>query len=433
MKYDEALEFLQGSGKFGINLGLNRVSELLENLDNPHEKIKIIHIAGTNGKGSVTAMLNSILSQAGLKVGVYTSPHLHSYTERIKINNSFISEEDFALEMVELKGILPKIIKKTNDNPTEFEILTAVALNYFYKQKVDIAIVEVGMGGRLDSTNVVNPIMSIITPIGKDHENFLGDTYEKISLEKAGIFKKDTPVVIGKQREECKNVLISEAKKKDCPVYFVDKVKVKELLYTELGQKLEVISENFTNEIFLSLLGDHQRENMKIVLTAIKLLSDQGLLISKDNIKIGLKNVKWPGRLELIIGKRKFVFDGAHNPQGAQALRDSLPKYFKYDNLIIILGILEDKDQERILEQIIPLAKTFIVTKPANFRTDNWQNVAQIIKRKSSAQVIIEEQVESAINKANELTNKGDLICITGSLYLIGEAREYVLKNLFPA
>lgn len=431
MKYEEALEFLQNTGKLGINLGLERIIELLAALDNPHEKIKTIHVAGTNGKGSTIAMLNSILSEAGFKVGVYTSPHLHTYTERIKINNQLITEDEFARETLELKDILLKVCKVEQDSPTEFEMLTAIAFNYFYKKKVDIAIIEVGMGGRLDSTNVLKPLFSIITSIDKDHESFLGSTYEKIALEKAGILKNNTPLVLGKQRQECEHVLITEAHKKKSSIYFSQEVNTRELFCNEMGQNIAVTSKFFKGELFLALLGDHQRDNMEIVLTSLDLLSKNGFVVGEDEVRSGLRKVKWPGRMEFIKAQRRFLLDGAHNPQGAEALNRAIGKYFSYKNLIVILGILGDKDQEKIIKHILSLTPIFIVTKPNNIRVTNWRRVGEIIEKKSKAQVIYEENVEEAIGKAVNLTNQEDLICITGSLYLIGEARQLVLNRFF--
>ena len=219
MNYSEALAYLHELCKFGINLGLERITNLLNLLDNPHFKIKTIHVGGTNGKGSTTAMLASILESSGYKTGVFTSPHLHDYRERIKINGQEISEADFSKEMEYLRRLIPQVLKKVGENPTEFEVLTALALNYFAKEKVDIAIFEVGMGGRLDSTNVVMPEVAVITSISMDHTDYLGSDLFQIAQEKAGIIKKGVPVVISRQDDQVEKVLAQKAQEKQAPFY----------------------------------------------------------------------------------------------------------------------------------------------------------------------------------------------------------------------
>lgn len=430
MNYLESLDFLHELCSFGINLGLDRIFKLLEYLDRPQDKLKFIHVAGTNGKGSTTSMMTEVLIKAGYKVGVYTSPHLHSYTERIKINNVPIPEEKFAKEMEKLQGLIPKVLKSAGESPTEFEVLTALALDYFKKERVDIAIMEVGMGGRLDSTNVITPLISVITPIAKDHEKYLGTTLSEIAFEKAGIIKENIPVVIGNQEKACIDVLTSEAKKKNAPVYFSDSLKVEQLSYSNLGQEILLKQDEVKTKVFLSLLGDHQIQNMKAALTSLNVLKNLGFKISLSHIKEGLKDVKWPGRLEYITQDKNFVLDGGHNPEGAKALSHALKKYFKYNKLIMVLGILGDKDQKKMVEYFLPVVDEYIVTKPMSFRANNWEDVAEMIKESSNNKVYVEEDIKKAILKAVNLADKNDLICVTGSLYLIGDAREFVLNNI---
>lgn len=428
MDYNEALKFLQDLCKFGINLGLDRIKKLLALLENPQQKIKTIHVAGTNGKGSTIAILTSILMEAGYKVGVYTSPHLHSYRERIRINNQDIPSEKFALLMEQIKELLPQVLDNIGETPTEFEVLTALAFQYFSQEKVDIAIMEVGMGGRLDSTNVIVPELAVITAIGEDHINFLGPTIGDIAKEKAGIIKEDVPVVIAIQEKQVQQVLEEEARKLRAPIVKAGEAVYEQLYFNSEGQSFSLkTANNLYPKLTLNLLGDHQLDNATTAISCIETLSNLGWQIPRAAILKGLARAQWPGRLEFIKSTPPILFDGAHNPQGALALARAIPKYFNYKRIIMVIAILDDKDKGEILGSLAPLADIIVATKvPDNPRNTEWKNINQLIHDKK---IFLEEDTTRAIDLAMEISNKDDLVVITGSLYLLGASRQYVLKH----
>lgn len=429
MDYNEALKFLQDLCQFGINLGLTRIKNLLALLDNPQEKIKTIHVAGTNGKGSTITLLTSILREAGFRVGVYTSPHLHSYTERIRVNNQDIPPEKFAGLMAEIKEQLFLVQESTGEAPTEFEVLTALAFKYFSQENVDIAIIEVGMGGRLDSTNVIVPEVAVITAIGEDHLNFLGSTILEIAKEKAGIIKEGVPVVIAKQEPLVQQVLEQEAFKLGAPIINSGEAVYQQLDFSREGQRFALqTTQNHYSELTLNLLGDHQLENATTAIICIEQLIDLGWKIPKEAILKGLAKAHWPGRMEYLKSTPPILLDGAHNPQGARALARAIPKYFTYKRIIMVLAILDDKDKREILGSLAPLGDIIVVTKvPDNPRNQDWRNIADIPEIKSKDIFFVEEPTK-AIDLALQMSNEEDLVVITGSLYLLGVSREYVLK-----
>jgi len=429
MNYQQALAYLHDLCSLGINLGMERIVKLLNIFGDPHLKIKTVHVAGTNGKGSTTAIIAAILQAAGLKVGVYTSPHLHSYTERIRINGADIPQADFALEMEKIKEIVPEVLEATGENPTEFEILTALAMNYFASQEVDIAVFEVGMGGRLDSTNVVVPEVSVLTSISSDHVNFLGPTVLDIAWEKAGIIKEGIPVVSSIQEQGVENVIVEKAKSLGAQVYQAKECDFENISHSAIEQKFNLITPNNKYEALkLSLLGDHQIENAATAVLAIEVLQSLGWTINALHVHKGLQTVRWPGRLEYLKLRIPVLFDGAHNPAGARALSREIPKHFNYDRLVFVLGVLGDKDKREIMNYLGPLGDIFIVTKPPNNRAGEWDDLILLLNE-FNKKILVEEDHRRAIDLAFKIAEERDLICITGSLYLLGESREYVLNN----
>ena len=433
MDYNEAIDFLQDLCKFGINLGLGRIEKLLALLDNPQQKIKTIHVAGTNGKGSTIAILASILIQAGYKVGVYTSPHLDSYRERFRINGREIANEDFGALMEDIKGLMDQVLRNTGQYPTEFEVLTAMALEYFYRQKVDIAIMEVGMGGRLDSTNVVVPEVAIITPISYDHVAFLGPTLVDIAKEKAGIIKNKVPVVVGEQDQSVLETIKERAQLLEAPLIEVGRESYQQLEHSTVGQKFDLkTANNYYHGLTLGLLGDYQLQNAATALEAIEVLETKGFIIPKVAITRGLAEAKWPGRLEFLATNPPILLDGAHNSQGAQGLAQALDKYFSFKKLVLVLAILDDKDKEDIVKWLAPMGDIIILTKvPNNPRNNGWQSLVEILP--SDKEVVLVENAKEAVDRARIIATEEDLIVITGSLYLIGAIRGYVLNSLDTA
>lgn len=427
MNYNEAIDYIENTAKFGKNKGLERTNKILELLGNPHKDLKCIHIAGTNGKGSTTAMLTQILMESGYKVGMYTSPFIEEFEERIQINNNNIPKEKLCEVVEKVKIAVDKACELGYDEPTEFEIITAVMFVYFNEERVDYAVIEVGLGGRIDATNVINPLISIITSISYDHIKILGNTLEEIAYEKAGIIKEKTPVILYPVEEEAKLSIEKVAKEKQSPITYVkiENAVLKEKLYNVPYQEITVNTSKNTYEIQLSLLGTHQLLNCSVVINAAEELQNIGVNIKKEHIIDGLKKVKWPGRLEMLKAKPMVVIDGAHNIDGITSLKSSINTYFKYNKLILIMGILSDKQVEEMVKVITSEASNIITVTPPSYRAENSSELVEIIKKYNSNCEAIEDYKE-AYAKALSYANEDDLVLICGSLYMVGEMRKTI-------
>lgn len=432
MNYIEAMNYITQTSKFGSNLGLTRTLKILEFLGNPQKGIKCIHIGGTNGKGSTTAMINAILVEAGFKVGMYTSPYLEEFEERIQINNLNISKDDLAFVVTEVAKAVDMVIAFGYDHPTEFEIITCAMFLYFYNNKVDYAVIEVGLGGRLDSTNVINPLLSIITSISYDHMNILGDTLGKIAYEKAGIIKYSTPVIVYTQEREAIEVINEVAIKNHSKVLYINKGDVKYLGVTSssygLSQNIEVITQKKRYKLELALLGQHQLLNCALAVNTIEQLSViEDIIIKEETILNALRKVKWPGRLELLSRDPLVVIDGAHNIDGIINLKDNVQKYFQYDNLIMIIGILADKQVDEMLDAIIPLGNRIIAVTPHSDRASSAEELRlKILRLNENCESMVE--YSAAYRKALSYCGEKDMILICGSLYMIGDMRK-IIRN----
>ncbi|WP_010236760.1 bifunctional folylpolyglutamate synthase/dihydrofolate synthase [Clostridium arbusti] len=431
MNYEETMNYIHNTAKFGSNYGLSRTKKILELLGNPEEKLKCIHIAGTNGKGSTTAMISKILIEAGYKVGMYTSPFIEEFEERIQISGNNISKINLCEVVTELSVVVDKVIELGYEHPTEFEIITCAALLYFYKEKIDYAVIEVGLGGRLDSTNVITPLVSVITSISYDHMNILGDTLTEIAGEKAGIIKNNVPVILYPQEEESESVIIETCNKHNSKlirvqrdsVEFLDTFKSdKELKYY---QQIVVKTSKDIYDVKLSLLGEYQLLNCSTAIHCVEELKRLGVNIRKEHIERGLKSVIWKGRLEVLAQNPLVVLDGAHNIGGIKSLNESVDKYFKYNNIILILGILADKQVEDMVRIIAPKAKHIIAVTPHSDRAELSQNLAKaIVKFNPNCENI--EDYTQAFMQAKEYCKKDDLLLISGSLYMIGDMRKII-------
>lgn len=426
MKFDEAITYINDLCRFGINLGLERSKSLLSLLDNPDKKYYIIHVAGTNGKGSTSAMLSQALISGGLKTGLYTSPHLYSYRERIQINQELIPEKDFSKETEKLKEIIKKNNKIFAENPTEFEFLTILAANYFAEEKVDVAIFETGLGGRLDSTNSLESNLSVITNIGIDHKEILGETVEIIAQEKAGIIKENGKTVLGIQEyPEAKRVIIEEAQKRKSEVKDVGKLEY-EIIPEKDGMQ-RIFTKQLKSEILLNLQGKHQIDNMLGVLATFDFLKDD-LNLDQEKFLKGLSTVNWPGRLELIkFQGRDILLDGAHNPQGARKLANYLDSKYYNKKIYFLLGILDDKDKKGILDEVYKQATDIIISRPSGPRTEKWNILPQGYKGKKNI-LCIEDNAE-ALSQIINNTESDDLILSFGSFYFISKIREIIKKD----
>ncbi len=427
MTYAEAIQFLYGLNLFGANFGLENTFKLAERVGNPQSQLHFIHVAGTNGKGSTCAILESIYRAAGLRVGLFTSPHLVSFRERIQVNRQLISEADLGRLVGELMERRSPDRLNVNQlqradheigapmvQPTLFEFATVMALKYFAEQKCDLVIWETGLGGRLDATNIVTPLASVITNIGFDHQQYLGDTLEKIAAEKAGIIKPEIPVITATEAPEALTVI----------------ERIAHANGSSLARVKNPASSIQHPASQLSLLGEHQKTNAALALATIDVLQKQ-IPVSEDQIRRGLETVNWPGRLQLIqnVGGQKILLDGAHNADGAKVLRTALEHYFTGEKLTFIFGALADKQWPEICRTLAPLAAQVFTVPVASNRTADKQEVAAAFRSANpTAEVLACETLNEALEKSGSRGRSPHqhhgLIVITGSLYLVGEALE---------
>lgn len=429
MNYDEAMSYIKNTAKFGSKYGLERTEKILELLGSPNKKLKCIHIAGTNGKGSTTAMLSEVLKEAGYKVGMYISPYLEEFEERIQINGQNISKEDLAKVVTEVSAAVDEIIDLGYEHPTEFEIITCTMFKYFYEERIDYAVVEVGLGGRLDSTNVITPILSIITSISYDHMKILGDTLDKIAYEKAGIIKEGVPLVLYPQEEESLKVIKNICLERKAELIEVPEGCAILKQASSHKQDLEIKTKKYSYNICLSLLGKHQILNCAVVVYAVEELINIGLDIKKEHLIKALEKVKWPGRLEVMKENPLVVIDGAHNIDGIKKLSNSIDTYFKYEKMVLILGILADKQVEDMISVIAPKAHKIITVTPHSERAELSKKLADMIKKVNS-NVEAEEDYVKAYELGLSYCNKEDLLLICGSLYMIGDMRK-IIRNKY--
>jgi dihydrofolate synthase / folylpolyglutamate synthase len=400
-----------------MRFGLKAITELLSRLGNPQNTYKTITIAGTNGKGSTAAMAASILHSAGYKVGLYTSPHLVDVRERIVVNGKKISLQEFNRTIAYVKD-------KIQQPVTYFEFLTAVAFVYFQRQKVNLAVLEVGLGGRLDATNVCNPLVSVITNIAFDHTAYLGNTLESITREKAGIIKRNSICVTAAKQKKVLDILANVCRRRRSKLYCLNRdIKIKRqkdglLTYGGLYRNIENLK--------IPLMGEHQLSNATLALASIELCAKKGFPADDQAIYTGLKNTHWEARLEILQSNPLFLLDGAHNPAGIDALCRSLKKDFSSRRLILIFGVLDDKDYRQMLRKIAPLSSVIILTQIKTGRAVPVNDISKTAQ-KMGYKTIVTQNVNEAIARALKMAGKRDLICATGSFYLAGE-----IKQEFP-
>lgn len=422
------LESREGKKK---SYDFSRMRALLEELDNPHIGLKYLHVAGTNGKGSTSNFLYNILKMGGYKVGLYTSPHLERYNERIKINGVEISDEDF-IRLSEKVFCAEENIKTDFETLTFFEFITAIAFLYFNKEKSDYVILEVGMGGLSDSTNVIleeDKLASIITPISMDHTQFLGKNIEEIAYQKAGIIKKNVLVFSSNKEKIVKDIIEKVSKENNSEVFTLEDVEISSInindSFTEYNMRF--YNDNL-EKIKVNLIGYYQMYNSALSIMTILKLRDMGKMdISNENIKKGIENTFWAGRMEIVREKPKMLLDGAHNLDGIRNLTKNI-SLFKYNKLYIIAAILEDKEHKEMLKELSKYADEIVLVGIHTKRkTDPLILESEIIK--SNVVVSIIEDLEDAIKNVIQKTSDNDFIIVTGSLYLISEIKE-ILKNI---
>lgn len=416
MEYQACLDYFEQHCVRGVPGGFDRTRRMAELLGNPQEQLQTIHIAGTNGKGSTAAIMECILRQAGYRVGLYTSPHLKRYEERIQINRKPITERCFAQIMTQLiEQVIPQLQAEGFAHPGEFELLTVASWLYFRTQ-TDFVISEVGLGGTLDPTNIIkNPILTVITPISLDHCQILGDTVAKIAAEKAGILKSGIPAVSAPQIAEVQDVLTKVATEKQVALT---------LLHAEALRSVET-----------NLQGDYQQVNCNTSLAALENLRQRQLVtVTEQQVQLALQHVVWPGRMEYIKLKNQkgILLDGAHNPAGIASLAENLRKQYAEREIIFFLAILDDKEQETMLKEILPLAAQVILTKPEHDqRAQQWQRLQQLIKQIApQCPCRIYSDYQKGLTETIEQLQPGQLLCITGSLYLLGDCRHFLHTDL---
>jgi len=451
MNYNEAWTFLDSLQFFKIKLGLDTMSMFLNELESPEKDLKFVHIAGTNGKGSVAVTLLTLLAKAGYRVGLYTSPHLSSVRERFRINNEFIPEAEFAEEATRIYDILD------GRQIMYFEFTTALAMLWFARRKVDLAILEVGLGGRLDATNVITPLVGVITNVSMDHEAYLGNTLAEVAGEKAGIIKEGLPIVsgvgIGESADEkvVLGVVEDKCREKHAPLYlhgrdfFVEQGKDDTWDYWAMKRKDGCCKlREKINGLSSNLKGKYQMINTGVALATLEMLDQHGFSVDDAVIREGLQEVAWPGRLEHFClngetnervecgsrGSISYLLDGAHNPAGVESLCEALANEFDYDRLILLWAAMEDKDLSKTLPVIAPQTDILILTMVEYERSAEPDQLLDILPPGIHDRVIKEKSLAKALAKAAELADESDLICIAGSLYMIGEARKLLLGEI---
>ncbi len=420
MSYQSALHTLYQLERFGIKLGLDTTKTLLSSIGNPHQHFKTIHIAGTNGKGSTAAILSAILCATGHQTGLYTSPHLVDFSERIQTNGHPIPHNRIEALISRVATSCPPTI-----TPTFFEFATAIAFLYFAEANVNIGVVEVGMGGRFDATNVLKPLVTIITNVGLDHQEYLGDTIEDIAREKCGIIHPDTPTVVGKVEQKALTVIQETCSKQHSPLL-------------QLGvdfQATESSPNHFDfhgpkssySDLQYYMMGHHQIENAACALAALEWLRDTGISIPTNDLRKGLASVQWPGRLECIANNPTVLLDGAHNPTAAVSLADFLDKHQRdhSGNIILVIGMQKDKDMESFFTPLIPLAHTIVLTKSTHALSSSAEELAKHFPIEPLHLIYATSAVEAMTKAHNAATHK-DTICVTGSLLLVGEVKAHV-------
>ncbi|NLA74770.1 MAG: bifunctional folylpolyglutamate synthase/dihydrofolate synthase [Deltaproteobacteria bacterium] len=413
MAYKRALEYLYGLQKYGVKFGLSKTSNILKKMGNPHKGQKYIHIAGTNGKGSVSAMVESVLIRAGYKVGFYSSPHLVSFKERFRINCKEITKKQVTELTREIKSII-----NPSEPPTYFEFTTAMALTYFAREKTDFAILEVGMGGRLDATNIVRPIVSAITNISFEHQSFLGNTLDEIAGEKAGIIKRGVNIITAATQPAVKDVFSRISKERGAPLYQVGH----DVRYRGSGRRFNYYGlKRNIRDINLSLRGLFQHRNATLALGILELLEKKGGRLDDDAIKRGIEETTWAGRVQVLSERPLIVVDGAHNSGAAKALARALKEDFIYNRLILVLGIMKDKDIDSIVKEIAPLAHHIICSAPIYYRSARPEELYSVVSAYSKNTETV-EGLKPAIAKAKGMAKPDDMILITGSLFTVGEA-----------
>ncbi len=418
--------------KLGSRPGLERIESLLQAMGNPQHNLNYIHVAGTNGKGSTSLIMADILIKAGYRVGRYSSPHLHSYMERFVVNGHEITADSFKLILDEIEQHIEVMIARGEDHPTEFEVLTAIAFQYFYNEGVDIVVLEVGMGGSYDSTNVIIPMVAVITGVDYDHTAFLGTTLTEIATNKAGIIKHGVPVIAGTMEDEPLDVIKRQAEFQKAPLYTSSQIKITRVDTPTLeGQVLDIEARCWRlSRVKYSLRGDYQIRNLAAALSAMEVMKTYGYRVEEYSIRQSLNSLKMPGRMEVVQHYPLVLVDAAHNSQGAKALADSLDTLLPDRKKILVVGLLDDKERKGTLRALGRNTRTAIVTRPQGLRGGAWQEVqAQWQEIFPDIKALPVENITEAVNKGLSMLTADDYLVITGSFYVLDQARRVFINN----
>ncbi|MDQ0174332.1 bifunctional folylpolyglutamate synthase/dihydrofolate synthase [Bacillus chungangensis] len=428
--YNEALSWIHGRLRLGIKPGLKRMEWLMAKLDHPEKALKAIHVGGTNGKGSTVTYIRSILNEAGLTVGTFTSPYIEHFNERISLNGMPITNKEL-VELVRLMEPLAEALEKTPlGSPTEFEVITAMAIYYFARiQPVDIAIFEVGLGGRFDSTNVLQPIISVITTIGMDHMQILGETIEEIANEKAGIIKEHVPLITAAKQKTVRDIFKRKAAEQHAKIWVLgEDWHTREIESLEAGERFSLSSKAAVFEdVEISMLGRHQIDNASLAIMAIQLLQEQGsYVIKEEHVRKGLKHAFWPGRLEIIRQEPYVILDGAHNEQGMKALVETVNRRYSKKSIKVVFAALIDKDASEMLASLETFPGDLYFTQFDFPRAAKAEALLQLTQTKTAK---INENWQDLLTALYQNLAKNEVLLVTGSLYFISQCKPF-LKNL---
>jgi dihydrofolate synthase/folylpolyglutamate synthase len=439
MDYQQALDYINGYTdyeKIGMPhdpafYDLRRVDELLSLLNDPHKRAGSVHITGTNGKGSVAIMIACALTAAGYPTGLYTSPHLHSWRERIRVDGEMISEAELAQIVADLKPYVEEVNQRaTYGQLTTFEFLTCMAFAFFGQKGVKFQVLEVGMGGKFDATSVITPIVAIITTIGLDHTDVLGNTVAEIAAEKCGIIKPGVTVVISPQPPEAAKVIRQTCAERGAKLLVVGKDVSWQSLSSDLdGQRFEVKGRQGNYKLSIPILGEHQLQNAATAVAALEVLAEKGFDIPTEKVAEGFSKIEWPGRFQVLRRKPPVVVDGAHNIDAARSLKKALKEYFDFEKAILVMGASDDKNIKGVIAELAPLFDRVIVTRSCHPRAMAPAPLAAEFAR-HGLKACIAEDVHSALSMALSLAGEKDLVCLAGSLFIVGEAIEAAAKIL---
>ncbi len=423
MDYQQALEYIHSLERFGSKPGLERIRALTDRLGNPQDKLKFVHIAGTNGKGSTAAFIASVTTAAGYRTGLYTSPYIVRFNERIKLDGEDISGGDLAEYVTRVKTVIDEMIEEGMEHPTEFEVITALAFLYYSEKKCDVVVLEVGLGGQFDATNIISSaVVSVITKIEMDHMAILGDTLAKIAYEKAGIIKENGKVVIYPQGKSALDTIKAVCENRNATLYHANP---DELTGVELKKGLLTFFHPSLGRIETSIVGLHQVYNAAVALKAIDVLNETGFSLSPEEIRLGFRNASWPGRFELLRSCPDFYVDGGHNPDGIRSFVKTFQKIYPGRKAIIIFGVMKDKEYETMVALLSEITERFIAVTPDTPRALSADKLAKVMAAYCQ-NVEQSDTIKEAVEKSINMASTNDIIASLGSLYYVGQVRTLV-------